>query len=126
MKGSPSALIPFCEYNGDMLAMGEYIENFDFPVCNKFRTTLLDGELCYQLDVNTIQNINATDQPSIVFLLDYNEDRQYNKLSGNGDTLETKPTNMKNMAEKDAKKNQAMIYIETLGKIITTNNRPEN
>ena len=120
MTGSPSALIPFCEYNGDMLAMGEYIENFDFPVCNKFRPTLLDGDLCYQLDVNSIQNINATDQPDIIFLLDYNEDRQYNKLSGNGDTHETESRNMKDMAENHGKENDAMIYIETLGKNITT------
>ena len=103
-----------------MLAVGEYIENFEFPACNKFRPTFLDGEFCYQLDVKIIQNISATEQPSIVFLLDQNEDRQYNKLYGNGDIHQTKPGTLEHMAENSAKQNEAMIYIETLGKSFTT------
>ena len=113
MKGSPSAFIQFCEYNGNM---GQYIENFDFPVCNKFRPSLLYGEICNLLDINGIQSINANEQPSIEFLLDYNEDRQYNKLSVNSDIHQTNSKNIKDVAENNAKQNEAMLYIETLGK----------
>ena len=32
--------------------MGSYIKNMTFPMCNKFKPIILDGNLCYQLDVN--------------------------------------------------------------------------
>ena len=33
-----------------MKILGENIDGLDFPVCNAFKPTLLDGELCYALD----------------------------------------------------------------------------
>ena len=47
----PSALIPFCAYNGDMNITGQYIPGLDFPICNKFKPSILDGQLCYTLDL---------------------------------------------------------------------------
>ena len=36
--------------------MGEYIDGLDFPICNAFKTQILDGELCYVLDFNHIKS----------------------------------------------------------------------
>ena len=34
---SPSAFIPFCEFGGDMSALGVKIDQFSVPVCNSFK-----------------------------------------------------------------------------------------
>jgi hypothetical protein len=53
-RPTPAALIPFCAYSGDMRTTGEYINGLDFPVCSKFQPTVLDGALCYALNMNTV------------------------------------------------------------------------
>ena len=52
-KGLP-ALIPFCAYGGNMEILGEYVQGLYFPVCNAFKPTILDGEVCYTLDFKTL------------------------------------------------------------------------
>ena len=48
----PKALIPFCSYQGIML--GKKIKNWDFVTCDKFRPTLLNGQLCYSLNISQV------------------------------------------------------------------------
>ena len=50
---TPGALIPFCGYSGNMEDMGQRIKGLDYPACNKFEPTILDGEVCYALDIKT-------------------------------------------------------------------------
>ena len=52
-KGLP-ALIPFCAYGGNMEILGEYVQGLYFPVCNVFKPTILNGEVCYTLDFKTL------------------------------------------------------------------------
>ena len=45
----PSALVPFCSYQGDSNLGGEgATDNLTF--CNKFEPAVVDGQLCYSLD----------------------------------------------------------------------------
>ena len=39
---SPSAFIPFCDFGGNMTAIGVMIEEFDIPVCNGFHAKILN------------------------------------------------------------------------------------
>ena len=48
---TPRALIPFCGYSGNMEDMGQRIKGLDYPVCDKFEPTILDGQVCYALDI---------------------------------------------------------------------------
>ena len=57
---TPSALIPFCAYNGDMNITGQYIPGLDIPICNKFRPTILDGQLCYAIDMKDVLKEKVT------------------------------------------------------------------
>ena len=57
---TPSALIPFCAYDGDMNITGQYVPGLDFPICNKFRPSLLDGQLCYTLDMKDVLKDKVT------------------------------------------------------------------
>ena len=76
---SPSAFIPFCDFGGNLSAMGVKIENFDFPVCNSFEAKMLNDQLCYEADLNRFSNkINLHNELKLglYIIMDYNEDRQ--------------------------------------------------
>ena len=52
----PSALVPFCSYQGDSNLLGERRSGSDnMTFCNKFEPTVIDGQLCYSLDVAKIE-----------------------------------------------------------------------
>ena len=114
LQTSPSALIPFCEFGGNMASMGTKIEQFDFPVCNSFRAKIRNDQLCYEVDLNRFADKNNIDNElefGFYFILDYNEDRQI--------TLE-RISNKKefglagNITEVDHSQH-AIIYLNTIG-----------
>ncbi len=51
---TPAALIPFCAYRGNLTTTGKFIDGLSFPVCNKFQTITLEGQLCYSLNISSI------------------------------------------------------------------------
>ena len=57
---NPTALIPFCEFNGNMSVMGVKIDQFDVPVCNSFRPKILKDQLCYSVDPNIYKDEGPT------------------------------------------------------------------
>ena len=60
---TPSALIPFCAYNGDMNITGRYIPGLDFPICDQFKPTILDGQLCYVLSIKDVLKEKVATRP---------------------------------------------------------------
>ena len=111
---SPSAFIPFCSFGGNMSVMGKSVDNFNIPVCDKFRPTFLEGQLCYQLDANKFsKKVNKEEIASqgVVMLLDYNLDRMVTHKED--DTLTVEDSSLLKKNKKNI--NDAMIYIETLG-----------
>ena len=77
---SPSSLIPFCAFGGDMEAMGTKIEGFDLPVCNSFVEKVRNEQLCYAINLNKFikdrHDIENTLKEGLVLIMDLNEDRQ--------------------------------------------------
>ena len=51
---SPSALVPYCAFKGNMNMTGEYIDGLNFPVCNKFKPVIQEGQNCYALNINSV------------------------------------------------------------------------
>ena len=81
MNLSPSSFVPFCEFGGNMSALGVKIDQFDVPVCNSFQAKILNDQLCYEVDVNEIisKPFTANDlKLGLALLIDENWDRQYN------------------------------------------------
>ena len=108
---NPSAFIPFCNIgNNTFFSNSTYSETLGLPVCDMFVPTLLDGRLCYKVDMDRFEE-DITYQKGkgygLNFLMDYNEDRMANV----------------DVDEEDYMK--AMIYIETLGKIRTNKNKDD-
>ena len=88
---------------------GNYTDMFTLPVCNIFEETMLDGQLCYQANLDRFRNKVEKKKiatEGFLFLLDYNENRMldevYDEDIGEDSSLR------KN-------KNDAMIYVETIG-----------
>ena len=52
----PSALVPFCFYQGDDNMLGERRPELDnMTMCNKFQPTILDGQRCHSLDITKLE-----------------------------------------------------------------------
>ena len=48
----PSALIPFSSYQGEFSVLGRELPELDnITVCDKFQSTILEGQLCYTLNI---------------------------------------------------------------------------
>ena len=61
-----------------MSVMGENISNFSIPVCKKFRPSVVEGQPCYQDDVNEFKDEVDEEKlmsHGLVMILDYNEVR---------------------------------------------------
>ena len=70
---SPSALVPFCSYQGDFNLLGEQrVELQNMTLCDKFESTILDGQLCYSFDVTkfTRKPTKTGTQGGLFLLLD--------------------------------------------------------
>ena len=116
----PSALIPFCEFGGSMSAMGVKIDQFTVPVCNSFQAKILNGQLCYEVDLNQYSNketvlkeVNA----GLAFIMDYNEDRQ---ITHNQNHDITEAESLVKWISEPEEDSDAHIYLNTIGKQICT------
>ena len=52
----PSALVPFCSYQGESNMLGQKRPELDnLTICDKFEPTILEGQLCYSIDIAKIE-----------------------------------------------------------------------
>ena len=74
-KSWSSAFIPFCAYQTDLNISENSLElpGITFPLCSAFLPTILEGQLCYKLKLNTTSGQGKRNQ--LMFVVDYNEDR---------------------------------------------------
>ena len=74
---APTALIPFCQFQGSMAVMGVHSPNFSVPVCNSFKAKVRGDQLCYTVDPNVYKVYDNEKPLELTLLLDYNEEREY-------------------------------------------------
>ena len=105
---SPTALIPFCEFGGNMSVMGVKLDQFDIPICNSFRPKILRDQLCYSINPNEFRKYSLKTQTELELslLIDYNEERQL---------TESKKTRKKSKTLKVVNNEENFITIHTLG-----------
>ena len=83
----PSALVPFCSYQGDSNPLGhEQPELDNVTLCDRFKPTILEGQLCYSLDVakNKRKATKSGERNGLFLLLDPNP-YQVNSMKRNVD-----------------------------------------
>ena len=113
---SPSAFIPFCEFGGDMSAMGEKIDQFVVPVCNSFQAKALNDQLCYEVDLSTFSNKSNIEnelKSGFIFIMDYNEDRQ---TTFDQEDINIEENGLANRIVKSNNDKHAHIFLDTIGK----------
>ena len=99
-----------------MSLLGVSNGNFTFPVCSAFRKRIVQGALCYQVNINNFKK-SFTERElrrGLTFLLDYNEDRQ---LSENVEENVEENAQHNNMVDKFldfVEDDKAMIHIDTI------------
>ena len=102
-----------------MSVVGQKIMEFDIPVCNKFIPHMLEGQLCYQLDVKDVKDqvdFKKAVKHGLVFAMDYNEDKMF--------TERVDPPLITHLEqhlwneEQNLWAPEARIYIETIGRIL--------
>ena len=87
-------------------------------MCNIFKETVLDGQLCYRADVNKFrQEVDRKKMVTdgLVIVLDYNSNR--NTGAGEGKDVDTmgQQSSLQGKYDGDKLDQEAMIYIETIG-----------
>ena len=114
---SPSAFIPFCEFGGNMSAMGVRNGHFNVTTCNSFQAKIINDQLCYEVDLNRFSNndnIHNEIKTGFIFFMDYNEDRQ--TFDSDNRTVEYK--SFANRLFKRDNKKHASIVIDTIGNLV--------
>ena len=96
---SPTALIPFCEFSGNMSAMGVKIDLMETPVCNSFKAKIVRDQLCYTVDPNKFMK---SSELSLALFISYNEDRHWSGSRKVDDAIEN---------------NDNFIILETIGMV---------
>ena len=113
----PSAFIPFCAYQTNMLLVGEYIDGLDFPVCNKFTSTVHRGQLCYTIDISSfLPNTETKDGKAggLTLLLDYNPERSVHPMSQKVSIKNNVKINLNLEDAPTEEDGEARIFIHTL------------
>ena len=65
-----------------MTALGEYIDEFDVTVCDIFEAKVHNDQLCYEVDLDSYKdrlNIEKQLKNGLFLVIDYNEDRQFDR-----------------------------------------------
>ena len=115
-KFSPSAFIPFCEFGGNMDAVGEKIDHFNITVCNSFQPKLTYDQLCYEIDLNRFSKKDNNEKElhlGFVFIMDYNEDRQ---VTFDKNFRKKKVIGLTSSIFETDQDQEAFIYLNTIGK----------
>ena len=119
-KMSPSAFIPFCDFGGNISAMGVKINHFNVPVCNAFEAKIMNDQLCYEVDLKKFSDKNDIENEleiGLNFLMDYNEDRQ---VTFDRNNINGKELSLGNNVVASDQNKHAFIYLNTIGNIFKT------
>ena len=103
-----SAFIPFCAF--PTATISESKPNISFPICSSFQPTILEGQLCYKLQLNTTSEKGKRNE--LILLLDYQEDLSLHYSISNEEDIDLNNLNFD--AVESVQKKEAKVQINTL------------
>ena len=92
-----SAFIPFCTFGDAADRVGKWFDGFDFPVCSLFRERMVEGQVCYEADINQFKDKDTVNWMAALnrgfgFIVDTNEEYDvkniYDKLGVASETTQ--------------------------------------
>ena len=96
-----------------MTLLGREYKNFSLPLCSVFQPRLLNGQLCYSVDVNKVSGLDAFEQGpnnGLTLFIDYNDERMIDINDGFG----KKGTKFKTNIHDHHQYQKVKIYMNTL------------
>ena len=87
------------------------LQNMTFPICTSFQPTLLDGQLCYKLDLKSESGQGKKNE--LLLLLDYNTELSIHPNLGSSDIDRSGDMYLDTV---DTEQYEAKIHINTLSK----------
>ena len=116
---TPAAFIPFCAYQTNMSSLGETIDHLSFSYCTKFQPAVLDGQLCYSLDLEDVLEEQTETKPGkkygILIILDpgrTDKDQHRTEVPDNDETIESLNLQTEQVDEESTVK----VHIATLAR----------
>ena len=111
-----SAFIPFCAFEGKLMISNDEhsrLPNLFYPTCQAFTPTLLDGQLCYKLQVNKTSK-GSDNREGLLLILDMNEDMLFPFGPSNNSVGNTDHNKFSSNLMTGDNENSAKIHIKTL------------
>ena len=115
----PTAFIPYCEIGGDLSSVSINISSHfkHFPVCNIFKPKVHKNQICYEVDINLYGDSTSRFTRGLIFLMDYNVDRQFVNIQRGYPKLGVKTNNLRTIVDNSEDlSNEASVIIQTIGK----------
>ena len=107
---TPAGLIPFCAYQANMNILGAVKDDLNFTACSHFQPTVLEGQLCYSLNLTTIDTGNAKSGKGAGLVIIIDEGVQITDETQNKESNE----NPRDLAALGVVSDSARIYLNTL------------
>ena len=109
----PASFIPFCAYQSNIL--GTFTPNLPFKSCSLSQTTVLDGQLCFTLDVSKISKDKVSNgrRNGLVMLLDFRTTEIIETQNSLDSDMEK--TNI-DIEQSNEDKTSARVFIQTLSR----------
>ena len=112
-----SAFIPFCSFGLSVGIFGEEISDFHVPVCRLFREKIVNGQVCYEADLNQYRDrVNWKEALSsgLSLIIDTNDEYDVKNI------MEKKEPELKKIGKSfkvhkdDMKENSFTLLLETI------------
>ena len=88
-----------------------------FPVCNIFKPKIYKNQVCYEVDINLYGDSTSRFTRGLIFLMDYNVDRQFVNIQRGYPKLGVKTNNLRTIVDNSEDlSNEASVIIQTIGK----------
>ena len=110
---TPAALIPFCAYQTNMTLLGQTRQDLPFAFCSKFRPTVLEGQMCYSLELHSLKKpvSKAGLKHGLLLILDHGQVKETHFEEA--EDLDQKTVSL-NLEAVSAESSSAQIYINSL------------
>ena len=116
----PSAFIPYCEIGGNIRDVSFTLKQLHFkhfPVCNIFKPKIYKNQVCYEVDINLYGHPKRRYTRGLIFLMDYNIDRQFVNIQRGILKYESESNSLgKIVTDSEDFGDDARIIIQAIGK----------
>ena len=119
-KSGISAFIPFCSFGTELL--GKEFSNFQDQFCGLFRVKIVDGQVCYEANVNQFKNNFNWDQTlyrGLSLIIDTSDEYDVKNILERNSSTNEENLQIFDSFKKTEEESSFIIMLKTISKIIT-------